>query len=206
LIADTEDWYGIDVCRNCPLNVFMRNFIHDNGDLDIVLFDENLNELASSAGVTDTEEINYRNQTAGVQRVYVQVIGVFGDQNHYDLRIRVDDRIEENDDPAGAELLSPNLYGNLMIISGDDDWYKVQVCNGGVLTVTTSFIDANGDIDVHLYASGNYTNRVAGSVSTADVETFTYTATSAGLYYIKIFGYNGAQNNYDLTIRLTGCP
>jgi hypothetical protein len=118
--------------------------------------------------------------------------------------VYVADRIEDDDDLAGAELLSSNLYGHLTIEEDDDDWIAIDVCAGGTLDAEIRFTDSLGDLDMTLYdASESY---LAGSGSTTDHERIDYVNEGAAArLYLKVYGFLGATNSYDLSLRVSGC-
>ncbi len=206
LISGNEDWFAIDVCRNCPLDVKIE-FNADDGDLDMFLYDENMLEIDSSNSVTNLEEINFRDRM-NARRMYVKVIGFSDDQNRYDLTIRVDDRLEENDTTAQAALwaIPENTYGSLVVLANDDDWYMVNVCAGGTLDVRVDFVHANGDLDMKLYAEGNYTNTIDTSITVNDYEQVSYTSVRGGNYFVHLYGYQGDHNDYDMVVNVLNCP
>ena len=61
--------------------------------------------------------------------------------------ICVDDDFEENDVPAEAmEIVPGDVYEGLAVC-GDADWYAIEVCGDGVLSVLAAFRHADGDLD-----------------------------------------------------------
>lgn len=64
---------------------------------------------------------------------YVAVSGSSGERIPY--RLEVDDRFEQNDDLGNASLLSSGTYEDLMISTYDEDYYRLAVDEGEVVTV-----------------------------------------------------------------------
>lgn len=91
---------------------------------------------------------------------------------------------------ASAELDAKVCAG------GDNDYYKVYVQNGRTLTVTVSFTHAAGDLDVELLSSSG--QQLHSSAGTGNTETVTKSGLTAGYYYVRVFGYNGATNSYKI--------
>ena len=112
-----------------------------------------------------------------------------------------DDRYEENDTFNEAALITPGTYTGFELL--DPDYYKIDVCTGGTITVDILFTHANGDLDLHLYDAGF--SEVVSSLSTDDNESLTYTSTASSnvFYYLYVEGYQGATNTYDMNISIT---
>jgi hypothetical protein len=106
-----------------------------------------------------------------------------------------DDGYEDNDSASAASLVSEGAHAGLMVCSGDDDHYRIDVPAGGALSVTVSFDHADGDIDVSLHQGGA---EIASSASVGNVEKVT--AQGGGSYWLRIYGYQGAQAAYALDI------
>ena len=208
ITSGDEDWIGVDVCAGGTLEAEI-NFTHADGDLELVLLNANEVTLTGSYSTSDDEGVSYVNATAG--RYYILIYGFLDAENTYDLTIRVsncnagsgNDRLEENDTLETAEILTANLYSNLVITAGDEDWVGFDVCEGGDIEVEINFLDANGDLDLVLYDQDEI--ELDSSTTSADREVVTYTDAAAGRYYIQVYGWLGAENIYDLTIRINGC-
>ena len=67
------------------------------------------------------------------------------------IALCVDDRLEENDGPADAAPLPAGEADGLRVCGGDDDWYAVEICAGGTLTIDARFAHAAGDLDLSLH-------------------------------------------------------
>ncbi|RVU46868.1 hypothetical protein EA187_06965 [Lujinxingia sediminis] len=115
---------------------------------------------------------------------------------------------EPNDAAAMATLLTESFVGlsELAICEADDvDIYAVELFGGDDLEVFASFVHAQGDIDLTLYAPEQSTlatlgeEGVAGAWSSDDDEAFSYTAEASGFYYLRVESVNGP-NTYDLAV------
>lgn len=111
-----------------------------------------------------------------------------------------DDSFEENDSRSEASLVGTGSYPDLEC--NDNDYYKIEVPANGSLTVKIEFKHSEGDLDMRLYSPSN--SKIAGSESTSNEETVSKTGLSAGNYYVRVFGYNGAKASYDLTVTVSG--
>ena len=114
----------------------------------------------------------------------------------------VDDLREENDAPADAGRLGPGAYEDL-VVCGDDDWYAVDVCAGGTLTVVAGFAHAEGDLDLALHDPAGA--RLAFSASADDDERLTFAAANDATVLVRVFGFGGAENAYDLALVVADC-
>ena len=108
-----------------------------------------------------------------------------------------DDSFEENDTRATAfnagTLTGPQSFNDLVL--KDDDWIRFQLGKPGSLKdyAKISFSHSQGDIDFELYDSTGVKLRESASESSS--ETVSLYGLSAGVnYYLRAFGYNGAQN------------
>lgn len=94
-----------------------------------------------------------------------------------------------DDDAATATLLTGTVSSS--ICDGDaGDWYRID----GEATVVVTFIHADGDLDVELLNEAGTV--IDQSTSTSDAERVTGT----GTFYVRVFGYSGATNDYRISI------
>ncbi len=116
--------------------------------------------------------------------------------------VPVGDLFEANDTFATATELAPpedHLYEDLSIHqSGNDDYYRFTASATGDVTFTARFSDAAGDIDMQVMDSAG--NVLGSGTSVSDNETVTVSATAGDQLVVRVYGYNGATNNYTLEI------
>lgn len=117
-----------------------------------------------------------------------------------------DDAFEDNDTwnrsyrlyhgtETGLKCLDTKIFPDLKDSHGD--WYTVYVPTGETLSATINFSHSGGDLDMALFDS----SRNLLEQKTSDSDNETVTATTAGTYYIFVYGYEGAKNeNYSLQI------
>jgi hypothetical protein len=191
-----DDWYSIELWVGDTLELD-ANFVHSEGDIDIYLFDPSESQVAQSAGVSNLETVTH---TAPETGTYFLRARLFSDGgallgNPYSLGATVtagDDGLEDNDSSFDALEIPGYRVDDLRVLSGDDDWYAVDLGVGDTLAVNVNFTDSEGDIDLYVYApgSGGAGSTVRSSTSVTNNEsTSSYTATSAGLHYIKVTLY-----------------
>jgi len=115
-----------------------------------------------------------------------------------------DDAFEENDSFQAAYnlgvLTEPKTISSLQL-RDDADWFRFEMAGTGTAAhaVSFAFTHAAGDIDVELRNSSGAWLR--SSTSTSDSERLSLEALPAGAYYVRVYGYNGANNpSYSMTI------
>ncbi|WP_202921233.1 pre-peptidase C-terminal domain-containing protein [Anatilimnocola aggregata] len=118
----------------------------------------------------------------------------------------VDDAYEQNDTRATASnlgTLSANKTVNGLVQADANDWYRFTTTGKGASTanVSLTFLNSQGDLDLELYgASGQ---RLKASQSTANSERVSLSGLTAGTYYLRVYGYQGATNpRYSLSVNL----
>ena len=100
------------------------------------------------------------------------------------------------DTSANAGMCSGVAVSGSIASSSDYDWYKVDVAAAGTINVSLSH-DSGIDLDWFLYkSSGSY---VAYRSTASNPETGSYSAASAGTYYIRVKSYTGA-GRYTLNV------
>src|SRR5262249_39272270 len=122
----------------------------------------------------------------------------------------VDDPYEENDTFAQASDLGTLTAKRVitdLVMADAADWYRFTTVAAGTSanTVSISFRNATGNLDVELYDAGD--RRLRASTGTGDGETISLTGLPAGTYFVRVFGFQGAVNpNYTLTIAPPAAP
>jgi hypothetical protein len=109
LVAWDEDWFSLEVSADWQFTVQIE-FMHAVGDLDMVLYDADFNEIDRSDGVTDVEEITAKNEAKTAQTFFVQIYGYGQDHNSYTLKVTLDSD-EQNGSGCGAGVGLANLAG-----------------------------------------------------------------------------------------------
>ena len=202
-----EDWVAVALGLGDLLEVTL-SFEHGSGDLDMVLYDPGLEEVASAESTDDDEVLSARAQRAGLH--YLQIYGYEGVGNTYALEVEKtqaeppcqDDAFEENDTLAGARGLLPPESFNATICAGDDDLFVVELGEGETIQVSVGFSHAEGDLDLTLTGPGGA--RVAESATSDDGEVIVHEAEASGPHLVRVFGYGGAEAAYRLDVSVSG--
>jgi len=115
-----------------------------------------------------------------------------------------DDLHEDNDRASEAAVLTPGQHRDLVLCPDDPDWFGVDVPEGGGLEAAIRFVHDEGDLDAGLFDSGGAV--LVESVGRRDEERLVGQDLAAGRYLLRVHGYGGAGNGYDLDLRVTDAP
>ncbi len=111
---------------------------------------------------------------------------------------------EPNESIAAAAPISTGVANSAAITTSTDNDYFRIVTTGTTNNVFTLAGPAGVDFDMTIYNSGG-TSIGSGTSGSAN-ETVTLNNQAAGTYYIRIFGYNGANSATCYTITATATP
>lgn len=122
---------------------------------------------------------------------------------------------EENDDESGggpsnpgesrdtAPPLSEGRYGPYEVSSGGEHYFALDLQEGDELTITISFSDDEGDLDLELQNSqGTAPGPTYLSLSPDDNETISPQIDESGTYYARIYGVGTASNSYEIEVEI----
>ncbi len=106
---------------------------------------------------------------------------------------------EPNNSAATAASVTLPFSNNQLKISSatDTDWFKFSVVLKSTVSVKLAMAKAQGDLDIQLYSSAG--KLLYKSESSTQLENIT-ASLAPGVYYLKVFGYQGATNAYSLKI------
>lgn len=115
-----------------------------------------------------------------------------------------DDALEPNDSCATAITIGEGFYASRIVRYIRDDWYRINVPAGGTLAVSLSFTDANGDVDMQLFASCGG-SAVASSLGVSDTEFLAYTNTGATAnFLLRVYLADcDTRNSYNMNVSAT---
>lgn len=112
-VVDGEsDLYRVHLDADQPL-VVTASFAHDDGDLDLQLYDGNRTLVADSTSTTDNERIEFRARASGTY--YLRVWGFGGASSTYDLTLSSESPIQPEDDGGILDSL-PLVLGIAAIV------------------------------------------------------------------------------------------
>lgn len=205
-----KDWYSFTISGTNNLNIALTNL---PADYDLILYNSAGTELARSEnGGTTSESIVTNSSAAGTY--YVQVFGYNGALSTtvcYNLNIGATPvsvtcpstyDVSTNGTTGGAALVPFNTdIKGLISPSGDVDYYRFVITNGGTITITLTTLP--GDYDLRLYNSSGASLQSSENGGTSN-ETISRNV-PAGTYYARVVGWNGANSStvcYTLRVAL----
>jgi len=221
-----DDWYKIVLASDQRVDLQLAG--GPETDLDLHLYHSDGTVVTASTSLDPDEEISTCLPAA---TYYVKVNGFSNGHGiarnayllSYDSHAEtcnttcVDDAREDDDTYSQARLAYDGYTstGNVTC-PDDDDWYKVSVVTGDVLTVDLAFTQANStqDLDIHLYknsidltpcsygnSSGCQFENGQGASSNEHASYTIGAGCTAGCdYYVVVRGYNHSSNTYGINI------
>lgn len=218
LHAGDEDVFEIVVPTSGALAVQL-SFQHAFGDIDATLTQGSLfgPTVGSAVSGDDDERLDLQDVAPGTY--YLRVYGYQGASNRYALNVEVPNAAEPvapappaQPDPAQpGELLEPNnarseapvialpfeVQQGLRIADGADVDYYAFDSDGSPRTITLSFTNASGDLDLFVEDAAGVA--LATSNGTTDQEKIEQTF-AMGRFFIKVAGYASASGAYGLSV------
>jgi hypothetical protein len=223
LIAQTTDWETIEAARAASSNFYDRDYRDLKAFLEALASGGGVNQAIGSAlqaALTAFDQALVRNHSGpseGANGLSIELIDLGGtfpaDYSASNLRFAAatqwdellremsehrppDDVYEPNDSSAQATPLGLGEYPSLR--SENEDWYRVSVPGGTAFMAMISFNHSVGDLDLDLYASDLTVMDRSDSVT--GTECVYVQAENAEEYLVRVYGYGGASNRYDLSL------
>ncbi len=198
------DYYRITTTQTTN-NVF--NLVGPSGvDYDMTIYNSSGTVIGSGTSGSATETVTLNNQAAGTY--YIRIFGYNGANSTTCYTIKATatatgsscgTAFEPNETRTAAATITYGVTNSAAITtSSDNDYFKVTTTTTS--NNTYSLVGPSGvDYDLTIY---NSSGTVIGSgVSSTATETVTINGQAAGTYYIRVFGYNGANSQSCYTIR-----
>jgi len=201
-----EDFFVFELTEHSFATVTLL-FSHDEGDIDLSLYDEDSNHIASSYSVTDNEVVSECLDPG----VYVINVYTFSSTINvsYDLSLTipgggccVNDVHEPDNGPNEAhEVADSTIFDEMQICVYDEDWYAIYLDADDILVVDLLFDQTNPyeDLDLYLYDRDGLTLLSTwedGGQSGNSDERLEYTVPVSGTYYVVVDGFMDSENNY----------
>ncbi len=206
--AGDDDYYYADLTSGDTINATL-SFAHAGGNIDLRVLDPDGNAVASSTSVNDNETVSHVATRSGRYTLRASLLGETDSTlgNDYDLTFSVvegadtctTDRLERNDSQDGAETLAPELYTNLFVCDGNEDWYATEVPAGATMTVSLTFSHSDADVELAIVRPNG--SRVT-SITATDNEQASVVAVEGGVYYTRVYVVNGGTAQYALEIEV----
>ncbi|MEZ4256072.1 MAG: PPC domain-containing protein [Polyangiales bacterium] len=203
------DYFKVAATGNQRITVTLDGFQSAAGDLDLSLYDASGTLLDISDSFYNTETVSHCAMAS--QTLYAAVYGFQSAANAYRLRSTAstescctNDGLEPNNSMPLARTLSGSSLDSFAgtICPGDDDYFGFTVPSSTTIHAVIVFNDLMGDLDIELYDPNG--TKIASSNGIDDEEEIVRAVTVGGRYVLRVFGFQGAQNDYLGMITLGG--
>lgn len=199
-----EDWFRVYASTSGKLKVDMTS-IPTGNDYDIKLYNASGTQVASStAGSNNDESFTY--SVSSGNYYYIKVYTYNGTSSTDSYRLYTSwaadgDSYEPNETVSAAKSLSVgSYYYPTLHATTDTDYFKYYLSSGTSYTFTMTSIPSGNDYDIKLVNSSDSTLGGSYAGGNGD-ESFTYTPSSSGYYYIKVYSYSGFSATDSYTLR-----
>lgn len=206
-----EDWYAIGLNAGDDIRVEI-DFTHADGDLDMVLFQpDNPEPISASRSQSDGEQVSFTDvPVSGVYLVRVAGASPAAENSYLMLVERTevinetcqDDNLEDNDNNTQPRVIQEGVLEG-QICSGDEDWFSVHVNAGAALDVLLA-PGGDGDLDMEVFSPGGQSLGVSSNAF--GDEELNVVALTSGRHLIRVFGFLGSEDAYELLTTLGEAP
>ena len=225
LTAGDVDWYKAYFVNDGTPDQYIRAvFDHQQGDIDIALYNDQNTQLRSARSVTDNEII-YLSDIEGGSYYYVKVESYSGTAfQQYSLEYAFP--IEVSEATIGADALeggngneSYSAASSVELVSTtndltlhtatDLDWFSFETRNisSSASEISISYDEALGAMDLSLWTvdvGASTPTLVTGSNTGTGREVISLDGYAAGTYYLQAFGADGSLiPDYSLSMNVT---
>ena len=224
-VCTDGDWYSITLLPLQKVKVtaeynarssagFVDLRLRGPTDCDIIAAFDNRERDATDPNIV-RQTLEYTADTGGT--FYIAATLDQGLNVSYNLNIEVtdappcdEDMFEDNDDVASAHEIDranalagiENSYSGLRFCDLDDDYFSLDLEVGDTVRwVVQHDVAGSKDLDATIFVPGG-SNPVSGT-STDDDEEVTYTATTAGLHTLRVYGKTPIRTTYRLLTYVT---
>lgn len=203
LCGDARDLAAVDAPAGTTV-VAAITWSAAEGDPSLALIDESGTTLATGnlAGPGRLQLVHDRSDE---RAIWLEVIGSPGMRASYAIELTVeatrceDDGAEPDSSPGQARPLSFGVAANQKVCAGDSDFFRIGVSGGQRVHLGAAFDHRYGDLDMELRAADGVTV-LATAASEKSLEEIEWTAESTGDLVVRIYGVEGANNSYTLTV------
>ncbi|MBM4110913.1 MAG: hypothetical protein FJ254_06085 [Phycisphaerae bacterium] len=117
-----------------------------------------------------------------------------------------DDAQEPNDSCAAPRVLANGTFTSLVVKRLDEDWYQLTSALGTVVTISSTYTHANGDVDMELFSACGGT-ALASDLGNVNNGSINYTNTSGSTtLFLRVFLGSDTRNDYSLTVSSSAPP
>lgn len=188
-----DDWYELSL-GFLELAVLDLGYEADEGDVDLLLWDDSLASLvASGASADDDEHVEVIVPAGGTYYLQITLVADAGTipGNTYDRGLVSvltttcsPDAFEPNDEPWAAWPLGDGSFSGLTVCAGEPDWYALELSAPGWIDLLAAADPAEGVLGLALYdPSGVFQ---AASSPAAGGEQILWDAATAGVWTVEV--------------------
>jgi len=220
-----DDWFKLVVTSDQRIDLALAGGTAT--DLDLHLYHSDGTVITASTGLDANEDITTCLPAA---TYYVKVNGYGSARNAYSLTYTshaesctatcVDDSHEPDDAATTARATTYPTFSSTgnQICTDNDDWYKVPLFTGELMTVDLTFTQSTvtQDLDIHLYRNGTdltpcdvddpascSLDNGQGATSNEHTEFTAPSGCDLGCdYYVVVRGFNHSTNSYGIAIAI----
>ncbi len=199
----TPGWIQFDLQARQGITAAITASINQ-GNLDMVLFDQYGNSIDSFNNVTNstTGTITYTPTVSGTY--YLRIDGDYGAAGTYDLAV-FNAWFNPGITDVSRSFFSSRstakyiASGGFDLSSYNEDWYRFEAQGGEAFAVDLTAHINQGNLDMGLF--DQYGNNLASrnDVTDGNTKTVSYTPTVSGAYYLRVDGDYGAYGSYSLS-------
>lgn len=194
------DYYQVQVSRAGILDIFVNN-IANNIDMDLFLYDANQVQLDRDLG-GNGENVGLVERVCTPGTYYILLTDNESSTTPYNLTVNFDasDVYECNDSFNDA---TPIAFGSTIQATirdhGDEDYYRLDVTQAGVIQVLVNNVASNIDMDLFLY-DGNQVQLDRDLGSNAENVGLAERVCTPGTYYVLLTDDESSPTLYNLTV------
>jgi len=203
--TDTYDYYKVSVTSGQTVRVNMTPPY--GSDFDLYLYNSYQTQVASSTlSGSQADSVTY---TATLAGDYFIAMVQWSGSGVYSFDVWLSSTSAQNDWNSGTDAgnsfdqalaISPGTGTGYIDSTDTDDIYKVNVASGGEISAVLT-PPSSADFDLALYDSSR-TQVASSTLGVSQVDSVSYTATSTGDWYIRVYRYSGS-GTYTLQVSTT---
>ncbi|WP_407886274.1 PPC domain-containing protein, partial [Scytonema sp. NUACC26] len=204
--SDTNDYYGFNLSANSSVNLSL-NGLTENADVQLLNSSGNVLTSSTSSG-TASESISCSLDTG---TYYVRVYPYNGANTSYNLSVfaTINDFTGNTLNNARQINLDSvaSTYSDWVGSSDIEDLYRFSLSKSSSFNLALNSLAADADVQLIRDANSNGVidsgEVIASSTNGGTSAESISRSLDAGIYYIRVYPFNGANTNYNLSVFAT---
>jgi len=201
-----DDVFGVGLEAGETLSAVLSH-APEHGELTLELLNDQGQQLDQASA--NQGQLLVHHMAISTESLYVRVRSVDPEVRlSYQLELLTQlthcepDVLEPNDGPEVSSPLEPGVTQGLEICPGDLDWFRVDVPEASLVTVTMRSEPGFGDLDLSLTdLDGGLV--LATSMTYDPTETLVWTSPGSEQLLVLVYGHQGGVNAYELEVSVT---